>query len=374
MRLQSEAGATRAAARTWRVPGLPSGARRRETGHAHIVPAGLLLTGLCVLLAGALLLGIAIGPVRVAPLDVLRIVASHLGVPVAGSDDFQQDAIVWAIRLPRVLLGALVGAGFAVAGAALQGVFRNPLADPAVIGVATGASLGAVAAIVLGVAGSFYGGLQVCAFLGGVVAALVVYVLARSGGRTDASTLILTGIAVTSIAGAGVGFLIARADDDELRDVVFWTLGSLGSATWPIVAATAPFVAVGVALTLARARGLDLLGLGEREARSLGVETERLRLVLVGTAALAASAAVAAAGVVMFVGLVVPHIVRLLAGPAHRTVLIGSALLGAALLVLADLVARTATAPVELPLGVVTALVGGPVFLWLVRRTPAGAR
>jgi iron complex transport system permease protein len=325
-----------------------------------------LLVGLTGLCAAALLVGVGVGAVRIAPGDSIAIIFRHLGLETGIAVDPQDDAILWLIRLPRVVLGALVGAGLAAAGAALQGVFRNPLADPGLVGVASGASLGAVAAIVLGFTGFVPGGLQVAAFAGGVAAAALVYALARYEGRTETVTLLLTGVAVTAITGAAIGILLARADDAELRDVVFWSLGSLGAATWPLVAATAPFVLVGVLLACAKARELDLLALGEREAANLGVYTERTRGL-----ALATGAAVAAAGVVGFVGLVVPHLVRLAAGPRHAIVVPASALGGAALVVLADVAARTVAAPVELPLGVITALVGGPFFLWLLWRTRA---
>ncbi len=335
----------------------------------RLVRPAALLAGVTALLAGSLLLGVGVGAVPIAPGDAVAIVLHHLGVDTGISIDPQDDAILWVIRLPRVVLGALVGGALGIAGAALQGVFRNPLADPGLIGVASGASLGAVAAIVLGLTAAVPAGLQLCAFAGGVAASLVVYALARYEGRTETVTLILTGVAVTAIVGAAIGLLIARADDVELRDVVFWSMGSLGSATWPLVGATAPCVAIGVAAVCARARELDLMTLGEREAEHLGVDTERTRLLLVLGVALATGAAVAAAGVVAFVGLVVPHLVRLAAGPAHRVVLPGSALGGAALVVLADVVARTAAAPVELPLGVITSLAGGPFFLWLLWQT-----
>ena len=345
-----------------------AGSRARADAGRLIRPVGLL-AGLALLLAASLLVGVGVGAVPIAPADAIAIVLQHLGVGSAAGVDPQDDAILWVIRLPRVLLGALVGGALAVAGAALQGIFRNPLADPGLIGVASGASLGAVAAIVFGLTALLPGGLQLSAFAGGVAASLVVYALARYEGRTETVTLILTGVAVTAIVGAAIGLLIARADDAELRDVVFWSMGSLGGATWPVVGATAPFVLLGAAVACAHARQLDLLTLGEREAAHLGVDTERVRLVLVLALALATGAAVAAAGVIAFVGLVVPHLVRLAAGPAHGIVLPGSALAGAALVVLADVVARTAAAPVELPLGVVTALAGGPFFLWLLWRT-----
>jgi iron complex transport system permease protein len=316
----------------------------------------------------ALLLGAGIGAVRIGPADVASIVLRHLGLEV-GAVDTQDEAIVWVIRLPRVVLGALVGGGLAVAGAALQGLFRNPLADPGIIGVSSGAALGAVAAIVFGLTAAGPGGVQLAAFIGGFIAAVAVYVLARHEGRTVVVMLVLTGIAVSAIASAGVGLLIARADDDQLRDIVFWSLGSLGGATWPVVAATAPCIALGTAVAMSRARALDLMCLGEREAAHLGVSTERTRIVLIAALALATGAAVAAAGIVAFVGLVVPHLVRLAVGPGHVVLLPASFLGGAALLVLADVAARTVAAPTEIPLGVVTSLVGGPFFLLLIWRS-----
>ena len=272
--------------------------RGQRVAAGRLVRPAALLAGLIALLAAALLLGVGVGAVRIWPGDTLAIVLNHLGLGTGARVDPQDDAILWIIRLPRVLLGALVGGALAVAGATLQGVFRNPLADPGLIGVASGASLGAVAAIVLGLTAVVPAGLQLSAFAGGVVASLAVYALARYEGRTETVTLILTGVAVTAIVGAAIGLLIARADDAQLRDIVFWSMGSLGGATWPVVGATAPCVAIGVAVACARARELDLLTLGEREAAHLGVDTERARLILVSALALATGAAVAAAGVI----------------------------------------------------------------------------
>jgi iron complex transport system permease protein len=359
---------------TSEAPGATEPVAVRRQRHSSVAPGAVLLptvvlAGGSALLAVSLLLGVGIGAVDIHPADSIAIVLSHLGVETGAAVDPQQDAILWAIRLPRVLLGALVGGALAVSGAALQGIFRNPLADPSIIGVSSGAAFGAVVAIMFGLSGAIYGGLQISAFVAGVATAFVVYALARYEGRTETVTLVLTGIAITAIAAAGVGFLIARADDDQLRDIVFWSLGSLGGATWKLVGATLPFVALGAAVCVVRARRLDLLALGERDARYLGLDTERERVLVLGATALATAAAVAACGVVAFVGLVVPHLVRLAIGPAHRLLLPASFLLGASLLVLADLLARTATAPVELPLGVVTSLVGGPFFLWLIWRT-----
>jgi iron complex transport system permease protein len=344
-------------------------ARRPREGGLRLVRAPALLAGLTALLVVAVLLGAGIGAVPIAPRQVVAILAAHAGLDLGVAYTPEQDAVLWAIRLPRVVLGALVGAGLAVAGAALQGIFRNPLADPGLIGVSSGASLGAVLAIVVGVSAAGAFALPTAAFVGGLAATFLVYAFARSGGRTEVVTLLLTGLAVSAIASAAIGFLLFTATDAELRSVVFWSLGSLGSATWSGVAGAAPFVLAGAVLMPLFARPLDLLLLGEREARHLGVDTERVRLAVITLAALATGAAVAVAGVVAFVGLIVPHLVRLAAGPGHRVVLPASALGGAALLLLADLVARTVAAPAELPLGVVTSLIGGPFFLWLLHRT-----
>lgn len=281
----------------------------------------------------------------------------------------QQAAVLWAIRLPRVALGALVGGGLAVAGATLQGIFRNPLAEPGLIGVSSGAALGAVAAIVFGLVTFGSVTLPLFAFGGGLIATLIVYAFSRYGGRTEVVTLILTGIAVNAVAGAGTGLLTTMATDAQLRNIVFWTLGSLGGATWPAVVAVLPFVGLGVLLAVRWGRELNLMVLGEGEARHLGVSTEKVRLVLITLAALITGAAVSVSGIIGFVGLVVPHLIRLLSGPDHRTLLPASVLGGATLLLLADLAARTLVIPAELPLGVVTALVGGPFFLWLLHRT-----
>lgn len=328
-----------------------------------------MLAALSTLLVVSVLLGAGIGAVRIAPGQVAAVLAGKLGLDLGIAVDPQTEAIVWAIRLPRVALAVLVGGGLALGGATLQAIFRNPLADPGLIGVASGASLGAVAAIVLGL--SAFGGatLPLAAFAGGLAATLVVYAFARFEGRTEVVTLLLTGLAVNAIAGAGIGYLVFRATETEVRDAVFWTLGSLGGATWSTVLSALPFVAVGALLLPAFARDLNLLVLGEREAGHVGLETERVRLLLIVVAALTTGAAVAVAGTVGFVGLIVPHLVRLAAGPDNRIVLPASFLAGATLLVLADLAARTASAPAELPLGVVTSLLGGPFFLWLLHRT-----
>ncbi|CAA9551306.1 MAG: Vitamin B12 ABC transporter, permease protein BtuC [uncultured Thermomicrobiales bacterium] len=331
--------------------------------------AALLLPTLTLLLVAAALFSVGRGAVAISPAQVLAILLGKVGIATDTAYTAQQAAVLWNIRLPRVLLGMLVGGGLAISGAALQGIFRNPLTDPGLIGVSSGAALGAVGAIILGITafGAFV--MPLAAFIGGLLATLLVYGLARHGGRAEVVTLLLTGIAVNAICGAAVGFLIFLASDAQLRSIVFWSFGSLGGATWSATLAVAPLIIVGTMLLPRWGRALNLLSLGEREARHLGVETERVRLALIVLTALITGAAVAVCGTIGFVGLVVPHLLRLIAGPDHRTLLPASAIGGAALLTLADLFARTVAAPVEIPLGVITALAGGPFFLWLLCRT-----
>jgi iron complex transport system permease protein len=319
--------------------------------------------------AAAILANLGTGAVHIAAGQAVAIVADHAGIDLGISFTPQQDAVLWQIRFPRTLLAVLVGGGLGVAGAALQGVFRNPLAEPSVIGVSSGAAVGAIAAIVTGI--NFLGPrtIPAAAFVGALVATLAVYATARSYGRTEIVTLVLTGIAVTVIAGALTGLLTYYADDDQLRDIVFWTLGSLGGATWSTVGTVAPLIITGALFLPFLARSLNLMTLGDREAGHLGVHVDRVRLLVIVLTTLVTGAAVAVAGIVGFVGLVVPHIIRLGIGPDHRLLLPASILGGALLVLLADLAARTLVVPEELPLGVVTALVGGPFFLWLIRRT-----
>jgi iron complex transport system permease protein len=341
-----------------------SAARENARGRTAATLALLTLALLAIAIVS-----VGRGAVAISPAQVLAILLDRAGIATDTPFEPAQAAVLWNIRLPRVLLAMLVGGGLAASGAALQGVFRNPLTDPGLIGVSSGAATGAVAAIVLGLTASSALALPLAAFGGGLAATLLVYGLARHGGRTEVVTLLLTGIAINAICGAATGFLIFSATDSQLRSIVFWSFGSLGGATWRATITVAPLIVAGTVLLPRWARALNLLALGEREARHLGVETERVRLLLIVLTALITGAAVAVCGTIGFVGLVVPHLLRLIAGPDHRLLLPASALGGAALLALADLVARTVAAPVELPLGVVTALVGGPFFLWLLQRT-----
>lgn len=336
-------------------------AARRSTAWALAVGMVVLLLVLVPLAAGTGAYPIPVG-------DVLGSVQHRIGLGGTHLDRVA-DSVLWNVRFPRIVLALLVGASLGCAGALMQGVFGNPLAEPGVIGVSSGAAVGAVGAISLGL--TFLGTWTVpaFAFAGGLATVLLVYAMSRSGGRSEVVTLILTGIAVNAFAGALIGLFVFFADTAAVNQITFWQLGSLAQATWPKVLAVLPCAALGLGLAPLYSRRLDLLALGERPARHLGVDVERLRIVLVLVIALLTAAAVSVAGIISFVGLVVPHLLRMAAGPGHRFLVPGSALLGAAVLLAADLAARTVAAPAELPLGVLTALLGSPFFFWLLRRT-----
>jgi iron complex transport system permease protein len=332
-----------------------------------------VLTGLVALLLGAIGTGLAVGAVAISPGQVLAILAEPVGLSLPWAYETRQALVLTAIRLPRVLLGVGVGGGLAVSGAIMQGLFRNPLADPGLIGVSSGAALAAVVTIVLG--STLFGAwadalgavlLPAAAFAGGVAATVIVYRLGTQNGQTSVATMLLAGIAINALAGAGTGLMTFIADDDQLRDLTFWTLGSLGGATWTQLAVVGPCLLGGMLAAPFLARPLNALLLGEREACHLGINVERTKKLVVTLAALVVGAAVAVSGVIGFIGLVVPHLVRLAVGPDHRILIPGSALLGGALLLGADVLARIVVAPAELPIGIVTALVGAPFFLWLL--------
>jgi len=293
-----------------------------------------------------------------------------------GAETFQRDhLIIMEIRLPRIILGMLIGAGLAVSGAVMQGLFRNPLADPGLVGVASGASLGAVSMIVLGgsvlapviaVLGIY--ALPLAAFFGGLATTLLLYRVATRRGRTSVATMLLAGIALGALAGAATGVLVYMADDRQLRDLTFWGLGSLAGATWSKIVAAGPIIAVVLIAAPMLARGLNALALGEAAAGHLGIQVQRIKNVAIVTVAAATGATVAVAGGIGFIGIVVPHMLRLSIGPDHRYLLPASALLGAILLLLADAVSRTIVAPAELPIGIITAMCGAPFFLWILLR------
>ncbi|EFE74066.1 iron chelate uptake ABC transporter family permease subunit [Streptomyces sp. SID5466] len=345
------------------APESPSSGVTSSRSTAYLLTVGLSLA----LLAGCLL-SAAIGAYNIPLGDVLSSVQHRIGLGGQALDRVG-ESVLWNVRLPRVALAVLVGASLGCAGALMQGVFGNPLAEPGVIGISAGAAVGAVASIALGL--TFFGNwtITVFAFIAGLATVLLVYALSRSGGRTEVVTLILTGIAVNAFAGALIGLFIFFADNAQITQITFWQLGSLSQATWPKVLAVLPCALAGLLIAPFYSRKLDLLALGERPARHLGVDVERLRIVLVLVVALLTAAAVAVAGIISFVGLLVPHLLRMANGPGHRFLVPGSALGGALVLVAGDLAARTVAAPAELPLGVLTALFGSPFFFWLLRRT-----
>jgi iron complex transport system permease protein len=353
----------------------------RRPGRAPVAPdlrppglrAGLLLAG-CACLAGAALLAVLVGPVRLDAAGVLAELAGRLPlVEVHGGLPERDAAILWQLRLPRVVLGALVGAMLALAGAAYQGVFRNPLADPYLLGAAGGAGLGATLAIAYGpdTTGWPVGPLPLAAFTGAVAGVAAAYALGRSGGGRTTTSLVLAGVAVASFLTA-IQTFVQQQQDDTLREVYGWILGRLSTAGWREVVLILPYALLSAAVIVACRRLLDVLAVGDDEAQSLGVRAARVRLVVVAAATLGTAAAVAVSGLIGFVGIIVPHTVRLVAGSSYRLVVPLCLLLGAAFMILADLVARTVMAPGELPIGVVTAFFGAPFFAVVLRTTRRG--
>ncbi len=351
------------------VPSIRSNITRHVRGY-HIKWTPLLLLPILVLLlVVVLLLGVGIGPVAIPPNVVLAIILNKAGLDIPTPVTQQQEVVLWIIRLPRVILAALVGSGLSVAGALLQAIFRNPLADPGLIGVSGGAAMGAIAVIVTGIMPLGILTLPVVAFISGTCTTALVYQFSQRGGHTDIATMLLVGLAINAIAGAFTGLLTYIAEDAEVRSIVFWTMGGLSGAIWNTVAGVVPGIAIVLLLAPRLSRALNVFALGEAESHHLGVETERVKRQAVVLATLATGAAVAVAGPISFIGLIVPHIVRLLSGPDHLRLLPACALGGATLLILADLVARTVAMPAEVPVGLITALAGGPFFLFLIIHT-----
>lgn len=336
--------------------------------------------GLTFLLAGVVVGGIVLsaitGQLAVTPTEVAGSLLRAVGLDTAWAPtDPIVESTLWVVRFPRILMGLLVGAALAVAGAVMQAIFGNPLAEPGVVGVSSGAALGAATAIVLGASVLGGAGIAVFAFLGALLATLLVYVVSRAGGRTEVVTLLLTGIAINAFAQAGIAFVLFVADTASREQIVFWQLGSIAGSLWSQVVIVAAVGVAGVIAAILLSQRLDLLALGERNARHLGVNVERLRLVSIVLVALLTGVAVAFTGIIAFVGLVVPHIIRMIIGPAHRGLIVASAVGGGALLVLADLLTRTLVAGAELPIGMLTSLIGGPFFfylLWRQRRRSGG--
>jgi iron complex transport system permease protein len=340
--------------------------RRPRIARYGIIPV------LALLLLAAALAAATIGAAGIPPARL----AAAFGFGDAAPALLARDQLVlWSVRLPRIAMAIMVGAFLAGGGTMMQGLFRNPLADPGLIGVSAGAALAAAAVIVFGdrleIAAAWplhVGLLPVAAFLGALVTTAVLYRVATVDGRTSIATFLLAGFAIGALAMAGVGLLVFTADDRQLRDITFWTLGSLGGATWSKVAGLAPILALEIAAIPFVVRGLDALVLGEAEAFHLGISVERLKRWTIVLVAAAAGAAVSVAGVIGFVGIIVPHLLRLTIGPGHRLLLPASLLAGAILMLAADTFARVVATPAELPVGIVTAMIGAPFFLFLLVR------
>ena len=347
--------------------------------HAPEIRArGLSLVWACsaaAFLLVALIVGVLTGPVDLGIGAVLESVGARLGIPgVSTPLSATEEAILWEIRVPRVALAAIVGAMLALAGATYQGVFRNPLADPYLLGVAAGAGLGATIAIAYlpdGLRGQRV--LPLAAFVGGTIAVLLTYAVGRSARRErDAATLILAGVTVTAFFTAWQTF-VQQQNADTLQEVYSWILGNIPSSGWADVVLILPYVAVAAVVIVALRRVVDVLNLGDDEATSLGIDVRRVRIALVIAATLGTAAAVAVTGLIGFVGIIVPHAIRLLTGVGYRVLIPLSAIVGAGFLVLADVIARTALSPAEIPLGVVTAFCGAPFFALVLRTTRGGA-
>lgn len=335
--------------------------RRKTARQAHVWLAGLL----CIVSITSL----AIGASGTSLWDALLKLASGQSLSK------MEQVVLWDIRLPRLILGICVGASLAVSGAVMQGLFRNPLADPGLVGVSAGAGLGAIIAIVLGgflpiaVMGLVgYWLVPLAAFLGGWGSTMLLYRVSTRRGRTSVATMLLAGIALGALAGALSGILVYMADDAQLRDLTFWGLGSLAGATWTKVMVACPVIALAISVSASLGNGLNGLAFGEATAAHMGIPVQRLKNVAILTVAAATGAAVAVSGGIGFIGIVVPHLLRLATGPDHEPLLINTALLGASLLLIADVISRIIIAPAELPIGIVTAVLGAPVFLWILLR------
>jgi iron complex transport system permease protein len=346
----------------------------RSGGGVRRPTASIVIPGLLLLLLLAVVLSATVGAAGI-PLARLPS-ALGLSAPDANAAVSARDQLIlWSIRLPRIAVAAMIGGMLGAAGAIMQGLFRNPLADPALVGVASGGALAAAGAIVLGdsqfaehVAMLQPVLLPLAAGLGSLLTTVILYRIATRGGRTSIAIFLLAGLAIAAIANAGIGLLVFIADDRQLRDITFWMLGSLSGATWRKAMTVLPVLALGITAMMFLGRGLDVLVLGESEAFHAGIHVERLKRICIILVSAMTGVAVSVCGVIGFVGIVVPHLLRLVIGPGHRLLLPASVCLGAILLVGADTLARTIVAPAEMPIGVLTAAVGAPIFLMILLR------
>ncbi|WP_435415476.1 FecCD family ABC transporter permease [Ruicaihuangia caeni] len=328
---------------------------------------------LSIVLGAVLVVGVGassmVGQLPVSPSEVIGSLLRAMGIANGWApDDPIVESTLWVVRFPRIVMGLMVGAALAVAGAVMQAIFGNPLAEPGVVGVSSGAALGAAIAIAFSITALGNWSVAVLAFAGSLLATFIVYFVSRSGGRTEVVTLLLTGIAINAFAGAGLAFVLFMGSSSSREQIVFWQLGSLNGARWSEALLVAVVCVLGAAVAAALGRRYDLLALGERNARHLGVNVEGLRMASILLVALLTGIGVAFVGIISFVGLVVPHIIRMAIGPAHRPLIIASAFGGGALLVVADLLTRVLIAGADLPIGMLTSLVGGPFFFFLLFR------
>lgn len=337
-----------------------------------------ILLSLFIVLIGAIILASCMGALKISFHDFCQIMAYKIGFIEPIDTLFQKEKVLFYIRLPRVILGALVGATLAISGAVLQSLFRNPLAEASLLGVTSGASMFASLFIVLGAsvfpllakAFSMYG-LIVFAFVGALLSVVLVYRIAMHKGKAQIATLLLAGIAINALASSVTGFMSYLSTDDKLRNITFWLLGSLGGASWKLVFAILPFIAIPLIGFQFLSKGLNAFALGESQATHLGISVQKLKNFILFGVALGVGAGVAVSGAISFVGLVVPHILRMAFGADNKFIIPASAILGAALLTLADLSARTILSPTELPIGILTSFVGTPIFLYIIFKEKA---
>lgn len=325
---------------------------------------------LIVLLLGIIIIALHLGTIKVPVLGGLQSIWQGLGIPVTVTNPLEpeQEAVLWYIRMPRILIGLMVGASLALAGAVMQGIFSNPLADPGIMGVSAGASLGAVIAISLGLTsmGMFY--MPMVAFVGAFMAVSITILLTMRGGRVETATLLLAGVAISMLLGAFTSGILTLMNEYRLREFLFWMVGGLDFRRWEhVFLAIGPFL-IGTTILITLGRQLNVLVLGDTEAKALGVPVMLYRLIFLFLASFITATAVCVSGAIGFVGLIIPHIVRILVGPDHRVLLPVSALAGALFLIFCDTLGRVLAAPSEIRVGIMTALLGAPYFLYLLRR------
>ncbi len=336
----------------------------REAGVTTSLAIGASLLAMLLILAS--LVSVTLGPVNIPAVQVAAVVLAPLGLEVAPYSR-TEELVVEQLRLPRIIVAALVGMALGIAGATMQGLFRNPMADPGIIGVSAGGAAGAVLSIALGLSRLFFLALPLFAFLGAMGAAFLVYGIAIAGGRVSMATLLLAGVAVSAFLGAVISAVLVLVPSNEaLREILFWLAGGLDSRSWDHVHLSAPLILAGSALIVILARDINLLMLGDDDAKSMGVRVGVIRPILIAAASLVTGVAVAVSGTIAFVGLVVPHMLRLVFGPDHRVLIPVSALGGASFLVIADTLARVVVQPAEFRVGIITAFVGAPFFIFLL--------